>query len=316
MKINKKFLGIFLSLGMFLVFGVSANAMQNDVEYKDSCLTNIKDEQEGKKEVLDNDLVTLKYKYNKKDNVDEVNYYINIYFVFKNLLEKCGLYNKDNLKDKLLGNIFEFICSEEKNKDVEFDRIKLFFNSEDISKFKQELKSCGFKYLNITEEEFLEFKKDMKKFVELYLGFFCITWGINKSKKILEKGENDFINYYINETIRNHEVNVDNCKNKLKNNISKKYKKDLMNNIKSRELNIKNLKSLKQGLEGVNKKYDKLKKSKFYDDYAEFKLIALQNLDVLDDVRRKCDIFLKKIDGIELKDIENLNEDLVYIVNE
>ena len=305
MKFNEKFMGIFLSLGLFLTFRVSVSAMLSDVNDKGCHSIDSKGKKETDQKVLMSYGVSLTL--NKNNNLDKVKYYVNIFFAFKNLLKRCELYYKDNLKDQLINNISRFILSDEEKS---VDELNLIFRYEDdVDKFQKEINNNGLGQFKVSEDELLEFKNYIKKYVEADMKNMEESWGVNKERKILEKGENDLIDYYINTRIGRCEDNIESFKKSLNNNnISEKRIKRLERSIKCNSNDIKKLQLLKQKLEKPefkDNKIVKMKKSAFWKDYNDFKYLIVKNFDMIDDFKIKCDSLFKKIDEIKLEDIVN-----------
>ncbi len=301
---------------MFLGLGATVSAMHYNFNYSGYNSTDSENERERSKKISESDSISLKYRYNKKEGVDEVNYYINIYFAVKNLLKKSRLYNKDRLKDQLIGNIVNFVFPDEKKTDFDVDKINLFFsNGEDAYKLQRSINRRGLENFNITESDLEEFKKDIKKFVEAQIKYIEDEWRLSRDREMLEKDEYTFIDYYINFKIRNCEVKIECLEDKLKNVSSEVEVEKLKERIKSHNLKKEDLKSLKKELEEAKFKSVQLKKSKFYEDYEQFKDIIVSNVVSLEKFKIRYNNFVKKLDGIKLEDIKNLTKDLVYDKN-
>ncbi len=281
MKLNKKFLGMFLTLGMmFSLISVSAENLKNGVVNNVAIEfvidgKNMQKRKEGSKNGPDRYVENEKNKTTEKEGVF-------LYIVLKEAFGKNGLWN-DDIKKKLIDEIF-----------LNKDGIKLtteisFYdlNVEVVEKLKDAVKKTNFKDIKITEDMLKKAIKDMKdvrgKNVEDAID------EVRESKEYLKGGDKALRKGFINrikKDIKEQEILLE----KLEGEELKEGKKKLEN--------LNN--NLKKAKKEINKKVSKETKE------AEKQFIR-NGEGFIEDNKRK----LEDVEKVKFKDIKNLSKDLV-----
>lgn len=183
MFLNKKILGIFLSLGIFLIFGVFVSAKGGNKFYSQKEESGEIETNPVRKFSFGVDL--KKFSKEKLDDLDVATFYVAFYYRFSELLRNSGLKELDNdgrcFLFFLIMNKFEGIDFEKlrgKFKELSFDRV---FKDEKIKKFAKILKSGEANSVNLTKDGLKKFCKNMKIKLRNVLN------GLNKLDEIFEK---------------------------------------------------------------------------------------------------------------------------------
>ena len=189
MKSNKKFLGMFLVLSLFLVFDVSSTAMLEkniiDVSKKKSSenkplksesfhvaieyvICNRGMEKRGKDGII------------KYDNFTNAIDAVGLYIVLNKFLDDNGLLN-EGIKEQLLFGIFDAYAQDLKLK----TEIDFFFKKfKEVKKLKKAIEKTNFKEIEITEDMFYNAMADIREYI------------VEKSIKKIENRLNEYNNAF------------------------------------------------------------------------------------------------------------------------
>lgn len=273
MKLNKRFLGIFLALGMMFSFvAVSAEHLKRDVAVE--FIFNGKNMQKREKGSKEGPSRNIENKTTEKEGVF-------LYIALKKAFEDGGLWNKD-IKKKLVDEIF-----------LNKDEIKLttevsFFDLNDdfIKKLKNVVKSANFKDIKITEDMFKKALKDMKDVRGKEVNDAINE--VENSKKALKGGDKALRQFFIDgikKEIEGQKV------------LLKKFEG------KEKEKVKKHLEKLKEDL----KKAEKEKNKKVSKEAKEAEKQYVMNGECFIEANKEK---LKAVEKVKLNDIKNLNKDL------
>ena len=192
MKLNKKLLGIFLSLGFAISFCVATSAMENNGEERniandggdktaEDSTDSASDESDSnfKKRLLTGmakgfrllrggAAVNVEIKYEdclekSKTDVKDYVYFMNTYIILKKILTGAGLFN-EKISKNIFCNLFNI-----KYKDDNYTHNVVSFDSCDIkelNEIKSAIEKAKLKDIKIFKDDLEDAKKDFKDFME------------------------------------------------------------------------------------------------------------------------------------------------------
>ncbi len=277
MKFNRKFLGIFLALGMMFSF-VVVNAEHSKRDVSVEFVFNGKNMQKREKGSKDGPERFGKKFDKNKTTEKEVVY---LYMVLKKAFEDGCLWNKD-IKKKLVDEIFL-----NKNGIKLTTEISFYDSSDDfVKKLKNIVKRTNFKDIKITEDMLKSALKDMKEIRGSEIEFAINE--VKNSKKALKRGDIALRMCFVN---------------RIKKDIKEQEKSLEKLKGKDKEEGKKHLEKLKEDL----KKAEKEKNEKVSKEEKEAEEQYIRNGEgFIEENKEK----LKAVEKVKFNDIKNLNKDL------
>lgn len=315
MNLKKKFLGLFLSFGLVLIFNISVSGMKvpfNKVIYYVVS--------KGRMQCKNIEVYKVAIEYNYKEDIKKQSNFsclVNSYIIFKDLLEQSGLFNLDRMaevfcclmdtylnKEKKYRNHNNFCGEETDDEESRHDVMELikltFSNKEEIKKLQKSVENFRVCDNKLTKEKLYEVVKDAKLFLEMVDN--TKRKEFLKLKDVLSKGKKEIIKYFI----ENNKIAMEKFKSSSKM-FSGSRKKAIDDAISGMEIiNWFVALELKKQESEIN-----FKDNEFGEHIIKLKRIMEDRVKELENFLSKVDKIVKNIEKIKFEEIEDLRKFIV-----